>query len=607
MESRFRSNRGRIASEIRQVDRPYAQSEEATIRVRPSTRNTHRLPLQASVERAFSGFDLSNIRSHTGPAAASSARSLGSRAYAYGTDIVFRDRSPDLETVSHEVSHVLQQQSARVSSGSIERLEREAQRVAKGVARGEGAWQYLPVTKATRQSPFLQRIAVTRTSPARETQTTSEQTERGALNVLIESFVDDGEREKLARNIERWSASATHAFEVSRSLTGAGIEGLAGGVGGAFRFSARLRVPVYGALYLLGTMQCTVHHVTDPRGFKIGAGANLGFSLGSTGDGGEASFDYAIGSELEAFGATGRQAVDLLFLGLERTVRSIDEEPPPVLIQGLLPKPIGETLVVVPLVEALGIPVPDVWEKVADALFRGLPAEVVAEMTMADYVELVDRVAAGLSGKAAAEGQGEASAAMQGSLELRRRWQLDEDAGLEEVRYQTVSLEASFEGKGGSWGFEGTFDCLIPVSEPSPRSGNMVIGARLSLDITQVQALASTIAKALVEEAFGGIEQSIRAEIEDSQSESLRARSVVQRVRLAFTDRGVNTLEDVLLSGIHSIPGVEQVYSIEFDVDLESGEVTVGLHTADEMEQEGFGVKLNVGRTRELAHATFSL
>jgi hypothetical protein len=75
-------------------------------------------PLPAPTARFFGerfGFDFSRVRVHHDHPADVSARSLGARAYTYGTDVVFRasEWSPDTDSgrrlLAHELAHVVQQ------------------------------------------------------------------------------------------------------------------------------------------------------------------------------------------------------------------------------------------------------------------------------------------------------------------------------------------------------------------------------------------------------------------------------------------------------------------------------------------------------------------
>jgi hypothetical protein len=99
------------------------------------------LPHLDRLQPKFPGHDLSNISAHTGQAARKANEKLGSKAYATGSHVAFRD-SPDLETTAHEVTHVIQQREGIQLQDGVgsagDRYEREADLVARRVARGEG-------------------------------------------------------------------------------------------------------------------------------------------------------------------------------------------------------------------------------------------------------------------------------------------------------------------------------------------------------------------------------------------------------------------------------------------------------------------------------------
>jgi hypothetical protein len=98
------------------------------------------LPHLDRLQPKFPGHDLSNISAHTGQAARKANEKLGSKAYATGSHVAFRD-SPDLETTAHEVTHVIQQREGIQLQDGVgsagDRYEREADLVARRVARGE--------------------------------------------------------------------------------------------------------------------------------------------------------------------------------------------------------------------------------------------------------------------------------------------------------------------------------------------------------------------------------------------------------------------------------------------------------------------------------------
>jgi hypothetical protein len=102
------------------------------------------------------GHDFSDVRLHTGPQAADSARSVGARAYTVGHEIVLGPGHAGLDTptgqrtLAHELTHVVQQRSGPVdgtdAAGGIklsdpsDRFEREAERVAdRAMSEGSGA------------------------------------------------------------------------------------------------------------------------------------------------------------------------------------------------------------------------------------------------------------------------------------------------------------------------------------------------------------------------------------------------------------------------------------------------------------------------------------
>src|SRR5262249_27725203 len=70
------------------------------------------------------GEDFGDVRVHTGSQADESARSINAQAYTVGTDIVFREGkyAPDtqsgMQTLAHELTHVVQQKAGPVAGSS---------------------------------------------------------------------------------------------------------------------------------------------------------------------------------------------------------------------------------------------------------------------------------------------------------------------------------------------------------------------------------------------------------------------------------------------------------------------------------------------------------
>jgi uncharacterized protein DUF4157 len=110
------------------------------------------------MEGAF-GVDLSAVRAHTGPRAASLSRDLGARAFTTGQDIFFGHGEYDpgstsgRELLAHELTHVLQQrggvQLATGVSDPHDAAEQEANAIGRSIAYGAGIHAAPSVTKHT--------------------------------------------------------------------------------------------------------------------------------------------------------------------------------------------------------------------------------------------------------------------------------------------------------------------------------------------------------------------------------------------------------------------------------------------------------------------------
>jgi len=98
------------------------------------------LPHAAQLRRAFGQHDIDNVTAHAGGQAAASAAAMQARAYTTGSHIVFAG-PPDLRTVAHEMTHVMQQRFGLLPAGGIGRsgdiYEQQAEDVAARVAAGE--------------------------------------------------------------------------------------------------------------------------------------------------------------------------------------------------------------------------------------------------------------------------------------------------------------------------------------------------------------------------------------------------------------------------------------------------------------------------------------
>ncbi|MGV9625326.1 eCIS core domain-containing protein [Streptomyces sp. NPDC003487] len=99
-------------------------------------------PVRQDMESRF-GTDFSDVRLHTGAAAARSARAIGARAYTSGSHVVLGDGGGDSHTLAHELTHVVQQRQGPVAgtdngaglsvSDPSDRFEKEAEATAHRV------------------------------------------------------------------------------------------------------------------------------------------------------------------------------------------------------------------------------------------------------------------------------------------------------------------------------------------------------------------------------------------------------------------------------------------------------------------------------------------
>ncbi|MFF8998170.1 DUF4157 domain-containing protein [Streptomyces achromogenes] len=129
-------------------------------------------PVREDMEARF-GTDFSDVRLHTGPVAARSARAIGARAYTSGSHVVLGDGGGDQHTLAHELTHVVQQRQGPVAgtehgnglriSDPSDRFEREAEANATRVLSGPAPLQRRPAgpdaqAPGTASAPAVQRM-----------------------------------------------------------------------------------------------------------------------------------------------------------------------------------------------------------------------------------------------------------------------------------------------------------------------------------------------------------------------------------------------------------------------------------------------------------------
>ncbi len=115
------------------------------------------LPHRAMMERAF-GQPLGHVKAHIGPEASEASAAMGAEAYAHGSEVAFDRANPPVETVAHEVAHVVQQSPRAGASGGeagVADLEREADRASGLVSSGAAVTRMTPDKTAVRKKEKL--------------------------------------------------------------------------------------------------------------------------------------------------------------------------------------------------------------------------------------------------------------------------------------------------------------------------------------------------------------------------------------------------------------------------------------------------------------------
>ncbi|MEU6811841.1 DUF4157 domain-containing protein [Streptomyces sp. NPDC046831] len=102
-----------IARRARPTPAP-EQSDHGVDEVLNSAGTPLAAPVRQDMEARF-GTDFSDVRLHTGAAAARSARAIGARAYTAGSHVVIGAGGGDRHTLAHELTHVVQQRQGPVS------------------------------------------------------------------------------------------------------------------------------------------------------------------------------------------------------------------------------------------------------------------------------------------------------------------------------------------------------------------------------------------------------------------------------------------------------------------------------------------------------------
>lgn len=135
--------------------------------------------IRSRLERAL-GYDLSHVRLHTGTRARETTRRLNAKAFTHKNHIwLGPGQSPsDMKLLAHEMTHVIQQGSARNRSGPDADNIRQGNGKAPGAARGDGTQRPAPDRIGSENAPAAQSLTA---------------------HAKTESATDDSERENAQR------------------------------------------------------------------------------------------------------------------------------------------------------------------------------------------------------------------------------------------------------------------------------------------------------------------------------------------------------------------------------------------------------------------------
>lgn len=102
------------------------------------TGTPQKLPHLDKVQGAFEGHDLSNVKAYVGGPAAKASKEMGASAYATGDKVAFKEQ-PDVKTVAHEATHVVQQREGVSLKGGVGEKGDQYEKAADAVAESVGA------------------------------------------------------------------------------------------------------------------------------------------------------------------------------------------------------------------------------------------------------------------------------------------------------------------------------------------------------------------------------------------------------------------------------------------------------------------------------------
>jgi hypothetical protein len=188
------------------------------------------LPHFTKIQRSFGRHDISHIHAHQGSHAAAAARAIGAHAYTIGDHVAFAN-SPDLRTVAHEATHVIQQHGGVQLIGGVgeedDKYEQHADAVAELVVQGRSSEALLDIYTgaAYRQDeePSTQRRRPPRQVQRKPGDAPAAQGQKVAFNIAFdkpltrEQFIDLTEMTIYGRRVNLTWTGVKDKYEASDS------------------------------------------------------------------------------------------------------------------------------------------------------------------------------------------------------------------------------------------------------------------------------------------------------------------------------------------------------------------------------------------------------
>ncbi len=399
------------------------------------------------------------------------------------------------------------------------------------------------------------------------------------------------------------SARISSFGEEALELVGGLIEGLSSAVGTELEVDVIVRIPVYRALFVTGTLHLGVSH--EDEGYKIKARPALGVSLGAARGEGGGFVDLLANYTVEAQAVSGRRVLKMVSLALEAEVRAMRDEPPPLLVTTLINAmlPINNVAIgaldltdrAINFIQGEGFS-SSFWPLLADGIWgSGHMEEVMAGMQVGEFAETVDelRLAGSTSG-----GDDGMEAGVSGFLGLGQRRRIErregESAASEQEAMVFYSKLNVAIGAGG-----GEIEINVPLSSGA-RGGKVkfALGATFNASNLGAWNFAISAVEQLIRIGVRRLQNHLGQSGQSTQLQSASAQleNGMREIRGEFAQVGRNALWDVL-----SAAGVaERGFEIVAELNLETNVWEFSLASVQEMGDSAQGSGISMTRKRKL-------